>query len=65
MYTVYDRIFGDFPAKITVYKPVLANPKCRRMGGTHTRDTGEIDKIYRSIPASSSSLVFALRGAGN
>jgi len=30
MYTVYDRIFGDFPAKSTVYTPckcmVLANP---------------------------------------
>jgi len=24
--TVYDRIFGDLPAKITVYTPVLANP---------------------------------------
>ena len=28
MYTVYDRIFGDFPAKSTVYiYMVLANPK--------------------------------------
>ena len=32
IYTVYDRIFGDFPAKDTVYAPyihgsgVLANP---------------------------------------
>ena len=32
----------------------------RRVGGTHTRDTGEKDrKICRSLPAASSSAVFA------
>jgi len=38
--------------------------ECRRMGGTHTRDTGEKEKICSSIPALSFSLVFALRVAG-
>jgi hypothetical protein len=37
--------------------------ECRRVGGTHTRDTGEKMKKYSSIPASSSSLLFALRVA--
>jgi len=38
LYTVYDRIFGDFPAKNTVYTPytfiVLANPKDGAYHGT-------------------------------
>jgi len=37
----------------------------RRVGGTHTRDTGEVDrKICCSLPAASFSPVFALRVAG-
>jgi hypothetical protein len=39
--------------------------ECRRMGGTHTRDTGEKGrKSCRSKPAASFSPVFALRVAG-
>jgi hypothetical protein len=35
----------------------------RRVGGTH-RDTGEKEKICRSLPTASFSPVFALRVAG-
>ena len=35
----------------------------RRVGGTHTRDTGEKIKICRSLPTASFSLVLALRVA--
>ena len=40
--------------------------ECQRVEGTHTRDKGEKDrKICRSIPAASSSPVFALSVAAN